>query len=66
MQMIVPGCNECIDTNLSILDANAVDDHDFSYDLECELARHNETHSLQDNDRRVSWSIGLRQVGVLV
>jgi hypothetical protein len=56
MQMIVPGCNDCKEYNLGILYAETTEDVDFAYELECDLATHNETHSAEDNARRLSWT----------
>lgn len=64
MQMIVPGCEDCVGWNLAILDAESIGDADFAYCLETDLSTHNEAHSEEDNTRRVSWSKGLKLAGV--
>lgn len=55
MQMIVPGCEDCIGWNKAIFDAETTEQHDLAYDLEWELADHNDKHTEEENKTRVSW-----------
>lgn len=59
-QMIVPGCEDCIGWNRAILDAEATENVDLTYDLECDLASHNETHTETENETRISWRKGIQ------